>query len=192
MGDGIQVDPAALLLAAQGIDGAISELNEMGMLSEGETGRGFDSLTLTGMEAGHHGLAEAFGSFCNVWQWGVRALVQDANTLARELEISAGMYAHLEEYVEDSFSTAGKMVIANPHLSEEELAGLSLSDIGSSYTPDYSVESFGQGGEEIQETWSGVYDDVRETTEQKVNDPLGYYQDEFDRLRGQQPDGEDG
>lgn len=192
MGDGIQVDPAALLLAAQGIDGAISELNDMGMLSEGETGRGFDSLTLSGMEAGHHGLAETFGAFCETWQWGVRALVQDANTMARELEISAGMYAHLEEYVEESFSTAGKMVIANPHLSEEEVADLSLSEIGDSYRPDYSLESFEQGNEQIAETWSGVADDIRETTEQKLEDPLGYYGDEFDRLRGEQPDGETG
>jgi hypothetical protein len=44
-------------------------------------------------------VASAFGSFCDRWSWGVRALVQDGNQFAERLGLSAGLYNDVENQV---------------------------------------------------------------------------------------------
>ena len=120
MGKDLDVDPAALALVADGITETISDLSDLGVLAEGEVGRGFTSLTLTAMEAGHEGLASALAEFCDRWGWGVRGLVADANRAAVALDLSAGIYHDEDTYLKDSLLAAGKLLVASPYAPEDE------------------------------------------------------------------------
>ncbi|MBR7678056.1 hypothetical protein KDA82_34765, partial [Streptomyces daliensis] len=77
-------------LIEKGLKKAIGELKESGSSATSSLqGAGFEELSLTHMEAGHPGLAGDFEDFCERWEWGVRALVQNANGLAQRLGLAA-------------------------------------------------------------------------------------------------------
>lgn len=162
--DGVQWNKESLSLVEKGLKGAIGELKESGSSATGSLqGSGFGGLSLTGMEAGHSGLASDFEDFCEKWEWGVRALVQNANGLAQRLGLSAGM-----AYEEDQYR-AGTMKVAlnsvsytgNPHATEEEIAKQGYGDIMTPDAPDYSAESFQKAGDDITQDWK---DTGREVT----------------------------
>lgn len=119
----LNVDPTTLAIAAQGINDTIGELNDVGALGVGEVGRGFSSLQLTGMEAGAPDLASAFADFCARWGWGLRALVQDANRLARSLDLSAGIYHHEDAFIDEAFKVLGASAFADPRLAGQQRPG---------------------------------------------------------------------
>lgn len=78
--------PAAALFAiAQGINLAHAELKDLGMIGEASAGRGFSDLALSGLELGHGGLSAGFKTFCDRWEWGVRALTIRGNGFAQGL-----------------------------------------------------------------------------------------------------------
>ncbi|MEX0426880.1 hypothetical protein AB3X52_04540 [Nocardioides sp. DS6] len=106
----LEVDPDALSLVARGIDETIAGLSGLGVLSEGEVGRGFGGLALTTMEAGHQGLAAAMADFCDRWGWDVRGLVVDANRAAAALDLSAGLYEHEDAALKGAITTAAALV----------------------------------------------------------------------------------
>lgn len=177
-GEDLNVDPAALKRAESGINATIGELNDMGMLGSGSHGRGFGSMVLSGMEAGHAGLADAFSGFCDRWGWGVRALVQDANQMASALGMAAGLFHEQDQYVADAGKIIATSVAGNPHLSEAEITSQSWGENFDDWKPDYSVESQIAANERMGETWSTVGNDWVETQQEKFTDPLGYAQDE--------------
>ncbi|MFJ8076693.1 hypothetical protein ACIQ7Q_22805 [Streptomyces sp. NPDC096176] len=84
------MDPVAVQNITEGLRGTVAELREVGTDGGASMGAGLESLSMTGMEAGHGGVAGVFEDFCERWEWGVRALVQDASTLAGTLGIAAG------------------------------------------------------------------------------------------------------
>ncbi|MER6971126.1 hypothetical protein ABT304_08740 [Nocardioides sp. NPDC000445] len=177
-GENLNVDPEALKRAESGINATIGELNDMGMLGSGSHGRGFGSMALSGMEAGHSGLADAFGGFCERWGWGVRALVQDANQMAQALGMAAGLFHEQDQYVADAGKIIATSVAGNPHLSEAEITSQSWGENFDDWKPDYSVESQIAANERMGETWSTVGNDWVETQQEKITDPLGYAQEE--------------
>ncbi|MEP9382598.1 hypothetical protein [Nocardioides sp. KR10-350] len=189
MGGELNVDPEALALAAKGIDGTIGELNDMGMLSEGETGRGFGSMALTGMEAGHTGLADTFASFCDRWGWGVRGLVQDANAMAAGLNMSAGIYSDEQTYITGALKVAGASFVADPHATDEQLEKESWGDmVGDATSVDYSGASFEDAAHHAGDTWKATAEDYVDTEQQQMTDPLGYLGGELDGLTGKDED----
>lgn len=111
-------------------------------------------LSLSGMEAGDGGLADAFEGFCEDWEWGVRALVQNANALAERLGLAAGMAWSEDQYREGTFKVMANAFSSggNPHATEEEVAGQSYSEI-LAYDVDYSGESFDQAWSDIGQNW---------------------------------------
>ncbi|MFI1283053.1 hypothetical protein ACH4U5_20245, partial [Streptomyces sp. NPDC020858] len=70
----LEVSPAAVKNIQDGLRKAIAELRESGDAAGASMGAGFSDLSMTGMEAGHAGLAADFESFCERWEWGVRSL----------------------------------------------------------------------------------------------------------------------
>ncbi|NVK78598.1 hypothetical protein HG542_13080, partial [Streptomyces morookaense] len=82
MSDGLKANKAAMDAIASGINGAIGELKGVGTPGAAAVGRGFSELSLSGMETGHEGLSSSFKEFCDRWEWGVRALLHDANEFA--------------------------------------------------------------------------------------------------------------
>ncbi|MFF8816013.1 hypothetical protein [Streptomyces pactum] len=163
-GEDLKIDDEALKGITEGLRAAISELEGIGGGKSGSLiGAGFSELALTSMEAGHNGLAKDFEDFCESWEWGVRALVQDANALARRTGIAAGLYYENEQYINGTFKVVANNVAGNPHLSEEEAQGKDWDELFSreTYRADYSGESFQQAWDESKQTWQAVADSNR-------------------------------
>ncbi|MET9962711.1 hypothetical protein ABZ128_27195 [Streptomyces sp. NPDC006326] len=165
-GDGdLEVSPQAVAAIKKGLRAAISELRESSDAAGASQGEGFGDLAMTGMEAGHMGLAKDFEDFCERWEWGVRSLVQNASTLAANLGIAAGTMWEEDQYVQGAFKVAANAAYGNPHASEDEIEQKSWGDIfrADVYKPDYSAESFRKSGEDIEKTWSDTKDTVTST-----------------------------
>lgn len=116
-------------------------------------GSGFGEMSLSKMEAGDAGLADDFEGFCERWEWGVRALVQNANSLAQRLGLAAGMVHEEDKYWGDTLKVGLNSLVGNPHATEEEVAKQGWGDIVTPDAPDYSADSFKQAASEMGQTW---------------------------------------
>ncbi|WP_344569583.1 hypothetical protein [Streptomyces axinellae] len=149
-------DKESLELVEKGLKGAIGELKESGSSATSSLqGAGFEGLALSGMEAGHAGLAGDFEDFCEKWEWGVRALVQNANALAQKLGLSAGMAYEEDQYAAGTMKIAANSLLltGNPHASEEEIVRQGWGDIVKPDAPDWSGESWEKAGHDIKQDW---------------------------------------
>ncbi|EFL15241.1 hypothetical protein [Streptomyces sp. C] len=101
-GDGSDLDVSkqALGQIADGITKTLAELKELGMVGTASMGRGFSDLSLSGLETGHDGLTSSFNAFCERWEWGVRALVQQGNDFAANVGLSAGLVHEQDQYIQ--------------------------------------------------------------------------------------------
>ncbi|MFC9205283.1 hypothetical protein ACFT79_29710 [[Kitasatospora] papulosa] len=155
-GGDLRFDKASVLKFTQGVGATIDELGDLGGATGSKMGKGFSALSMTGMEAGHHGLSVDFEDFCERWEWGVRALVGDASAIADRLGLAAGTQWEHDQYVEGTLKVGVNSVMGgNPHATEEEMT---QQDWGDVFTPDYldpdwSAESFEQAGQEMEQTW---------------------------------------
>jgi hypothetical protein len=180
--DGYQVDPQALQETAKGINDAIAELKTLGFVGEAMEGRGFGNIILGSDQLGHPGLASSFSDFTDRWGWGVRALIQDGNEIARRLGLSAGMYWEQEQYTEGALKDAVTSAMGNPHLTDEQAEQRSWSQTMSDNPvnddllhADYSAESSRQANADIAKTWTAEGMDYVNTTWQHakvVADPF--------------------
>ena len=155
--------PSALAEIAKGINLAHSELKDLGMIGEASAGRGFSDLSLSGMELGHSGLTSEFKTFCERWEWGVRALTMRGNGFAQAVGLSAGSFAEQEQYIKDSIKIGVNSVNGNPHLSEDEVKGMSWDKISTQSAfdgADWSAESFSEAQKEVNQTWKNTGYDV--------------------------------
>ncbi|MFI6146752.1 hypothetical protein [Streptomyces sp. NPDC051109] len=180
-GDGdLEVSPAAVASIQVGLRAAIAELRESGDAAGASQGAGFENLSMTGMETGHAGLATDFEDFCERWEWGVRALIQDASTLAGNLGIAAGTMWEEDQYIQGAFKVAANAAYGNPHATEDEIEQKSWGNIFSAdvYKPDYSAESFEKGAQDIEKTWSDTKDTVTSTGK------IGSLKDLLDQAQG--------
>ncbi|MCY0944883.1 hypothetical protein [Streptomyces antarcticus] len=159
----LEAPAQALAEIAAGINLAHSELKDLGMIGQASAGRGFSGLALSGLELGDGGLTAEFKTFCDRWEWGVRALTLRGNGFAQGVGLSAGSYAEQEQYVKDSFKIAVNSVNGNPHLTEDEVKQMSWDKISTQTmydNPDYSAESFVQAHQEVKQTWQDTGYDV--------------------------------
>lgn len=146
----INVDPALLTQAATGITGIISELSELGIGETGAVGRGFAQLTMSAMEAGKANVQSTFEEFAERWSWGVRALVQSGNEIAKILDLSAGRYYLMDEQISNSFKQMFTHLAGNPHMSKADIEEMDWGQVLSNNTwnlaaqPDYSGSSFSE------------------------------------------------
>ncbi|MEU9759987.1 hypothetical protein [Streptomyces sp. NPDC047985] len=156
----------ALGQIALGITQALEELKELGMVGMASMGRGFADTALSGMETGHGGLATTLGTFCERWEWGVRALVQQGNTFAANVGLSAGMLHEQDQYIQGSFKVLVNSGMGNPYATEEEVIAKDWGGVFSdnAYTQirdaDYSQESLDRAAENSKEAWKGTVRDL--------------------------------
>ncbi|MGQ4516753.1 hypothetical protein [Streptomyces sp. DW26H14] len=148
-------------LIAQGLTEALGELRELGMVGEAGAGRGFSGIALSGLELGHEGLTGELKTFCDRWEWGVRALVDEGNSLAQATGMSAGTYYENEKYMEGTFKVVTNAAIGNPYASEEDVEKMGWKDIATSgMSVDYSKESFDQALSNSEQGWKDAGRDV--------------------------------
>ncbi|MGC0400853.1 hypothetical protein RKD27_003497 [Streptomyces sp. SAI-126] len=157
MSEGYGADPEVLQQAAKGINQTIEELQAVGKVGGGAVGFGFDSLALSPLQMGHAGLAKAFGTFAERWEWGVKALVDEGNEIAEKLDLSAGYYHEAEEY---GVGVLKDVVVSNygaPTVSSQDAAQMSWSQVESgakdAWTPDLSQESASGAVRQMGRSW---------------------------------------
>ncbi|MFD9391188.1 hypothetical protein ACFWBB_10800 [Streptomyces sp. NPDC060000] len=188
-GPDLQLDKASVAKFTHGVGATIDELGELGGATGSVMGKGFSELAMTGMEAGHHGLAVDFEDFCERWEWGVRALVSDASALANRLGLAAGTQWEHDQYIAGTLKVgANSLMGGNPHASEEEIAQQNWGDI---FTPDYldpdwSGESFDKAGQDIEQTWKDTGRTVLTEGDggrrsELLNDALGISDDQWNQ-----------
>jgi hypothetical protein len=151
----LHIDPDSVRRITTGLGEAIGELRDVGDATGSELGKGFSHLAMTGMEAGHHGLSVDFEDYCERWEWGVRALVQDANTIAAKLGLAAGLEWDEDQYVQTTFKYGLNALTGNPYATEDEIGEQSWGDVATPdwLSPDYSAKSFEDAGDEAAQTW---------------------------------------
>ncbi|MBR7676870.1 hypothetical protein KDA82_28470 [Streptomyces daliensis] len=128
----LDVSEKSLKAITKGLRAAIGELKELdGFASESASlrGAGFSSMAMTGLEAGDGALADSFEGFCERWEWGVRALVGEANVLAEKLGLAAGMVWEQDAYWAGTWKVGLNSLVGNPYASEDDVAGQSYSAI---------------------------------------------------------------
>ncbi|MEV4970003.1 hypothetical protein [Streptomyces scopuliridis] len=161
----LRASASALADIAKGINLAHAELKELGMIGEASAGRGFSDLALSGLELGHGGLTSEFETFCDRWEWGVRALTLRGNDFAQGVGLSAGAFAEQEQYVKDSIKIGVNSLNGNPHLSEDEVKKVGWDEISTQSAfdnPDWSAESFSEAHAEVKQTWKDTTYDVED------------------------------
>lgn len=162
-GDGYTFEPEAAKQVEKGLRDAIAELKELGFDHQAQLGMGFSDLELSHKQAGHAGLQQAFDTFTERWGWGIRGKIQDANTIASALGLSAGLYHEQEQYVKDTLKVAVASGMADPTMTEGELKdrswGETLKDNHFSHVanPEFEAPSWDELGEpwgQVGEDWS--------------------------------------
>ncbi|GGT71704.1 hypothetical protein [Streptomyces lateritius] len=187
-GEDLRFDAESINRITQGIRTAMAELRDIGTGTGAVLGKGFSDLAMTGMEAGHHGLSADFEDYCERWEWGVRALVQDANTLAAALGLSAGLVWEEDQYLQGTFKIAVNAAVGNPHASEADIVKQNWGDVFTPdhLNPDWSAESFERAGDDIEQTWKDtgrtVLTEGNGGRQSRIlNEVLGVDQGAFDR-----------
>ncbi|MBP0458611.1 hypothetical protein [Streptomyces montanisoli] len=159
--DGKDLETEGLGLIAQGLTAALGELKELGMVGEAGAGRGFSDIALSGLQLGHEGLTGELKTFCDRWEWGVRALVGEGNALAAKTGMSAGAQYETEHYLEGSFKVATNAAVGNPYASEDEIEKTGWGDIVTSgASTDFSKESFDRALANSEQGWKDAGRDV--------------------------------
>ncbi|MFH8338669.1 hypothetical protein [Streptomyces sp. AM6-12] len=173
-GDGKDLKTEGLALITKGLNDALGELKELGLVYVADTGRGFDKIALTGTQLGHDGLTGAFKSFCERWEWGVRALIDEGSGFAVKTGLAAGTYYDTENYVDGTFKDVANAVIGNPDAAESDVEKMSWGDIlkSSPYggNVDYSEKSFDEAWANSKQGW---YDDTRDFMESPTAKAVG-------------------
>lgn len=184
----LRVDRESVQRITNGLRTAVSELRDVGTGTGAVLGKGFSELAMTGMEAGHHGLSVDFEDYCERWEWGVRALIQDANTIAAKLGLAAGLVWEEDQYVQGTFKVAVNAAVGNPHASEDEIVKQNWGEVFTPdyLDPDYSAESFQRAGDEAAQTWKDtgralMTEGLGGQRTSALNDLVGVDQEAFDR-----------
>lgn len=174
----LNVNPDVLRQAADGINGVIAGISGGAFGSyQGQLGRGFDDLTLTGRQMSHPDAKSGFDNFVGRWEWGTRALIAKANDIGQALDLGAGMFELQEQY----FANAGKDMLndlaGDPSLPKESIRDadnniivrgtddMSLGEMveynkNRLLNPDWSAQSFTDAMPTITENWQSIQDDA--------------------------------
>jgi hypothetical protein len=154
-----------LALIADGIDKALAELGGLGFTANvgwSGMGRGFDDLEMDGMTIGDESVGAAFHTFCERWQWGVRALVDEGNAFAAAVGLSAGTMYQTDQLVKNSFKVGLNSLEGNPYASEQQIESQSWKQLATPawLHPDYSEQSFRDSAHASEQVVKGMARDV--------------------------------
>ncbi|MFM9369796.1 hypothetical protein [Streptomyces sp. Da 82-17] len=148
----------------RGINAALDELRELGgSVGDVASGRGFESISLTGVQLGHAQLTAAFEEFCERWEWGVRALLAEGDKFAQGVGLAAGAYYENEQYIDGTFKIGANALMGNPHATEEEVTAQSWDEVWSNHAvanPDFSAESAEKAKANMVQGWKDAGRDI--------------------------------
>ncbi|MFI6459137.1 hypothetical protein [Streptomyces sp. NPDC050538] len=161
---GENIKAAGLDEIAQGITLVLGELKDLGVDSLAGAGRGFSELALSGLELGNEELLSDFTSFCERWEWGVRALVIEGNNFAAGVGLSAGTLYETDQYVQGTMKIVVNAGMGNPYASEADVTQQSWGNLvrNNEYTGgvDYSTESAVKAMDNTEQAYKDAARDV--------------------------------
>ncbi|MGH3311348.1 MAG: hypothetical protein ACRDP3_12300 [Streptomyces sp.] len=164
----LDVGKSSVKAITDGLKAVMGELRELdGFGSEPGSlqGAGFGGMAMSGLEAGDGGLATSFEDFCERWEWGVRALVGDANVLAEKLDLAAGMVWEQDKDLATTWKVGLNALAGNPHATEEQVAKQSYSDIWEQDAPETDAER--------EAAWSQIGQDWKDTGRAVSSEGMG-------------------
>ncbi|WP_156377968.1 hypothetical protein [Williamsia sp. Leaf354] len=174
----VNVDPAVLKQAADGINGVIDGLSGAPVVGSytGQTGRGFDDLALTGQQMSKPQAKSAMDNFCERWEWGIRAIVQSANDISHKLHLGAGMYEKQDDFNRDMLKDIANDLVGDPSLQQESVRDADgnivvrgTDDMSASDLLDYNKDRLAHP--DIDEnTFGDMVDAAKPNLEQAVNE----------------------
>ncbi|MFJ9864441.1 hypothetical protein [Streptomyces sp. NPDC101165] len=187
---GKDIRAAGLDEIAKGITQTLTELKELGVDSLAGAGRGFSNLELSGLQLGHENLTSKFKSFCERWEWGVRALVVEGNTFAENVGLSAGTLHETDQYVGGALKVGYNSLVGNPYASEDDVEKMSWDQLRRNSAdalthPDYSEKSF---DEAWQHSKQSLKDAGRDAMTGSLGLPPGVTMDDINRATGNSDD----
>lgn len=148
----------------RGINDALDELRELGgSVGEVAAGRGFESISLTGLQLGHAALTAVFEEFCERWEWGVRELLTEGDKFAQGVGLAAGAYHENEQYIDGTFKIGANALMGNPHATEDEVTAQSWDQVWENHAfadADYSQKSMEEAQANMEQGWKDAGRDV--------------------------------
>ena len=161
------VNPDTLKQASDGINGVIDGISSGAMGSyQGQLGRGFGDLAMTGLEASHPDVQSSFANFTNRWEWGTRALITAASDIGSALDLGAGRYELQETYFNDAAKDMVNDLVGDPSLQKESVRDANgnivvrgTDDMGWGDMVDYNVNRLAHPDWSAQ-SFADVQDDV--------------------------------
>lgn len=181
------VNPDTLKQAATGINGVIEGISS-GMMGsyQGQLGRGFGDLAMTGLEASHPDVQSGFANFTNRWEWGTRALITAASDIGSALDLGAGRYELQEKYFNDAAKDMVNDLAGDPSLQKEsvkdadgnivvrgtdDMSWGDMVDYNANRLshPDWSAESFDKVNDQIDQNLQAMKDNSLQAGLNAVN-----------------------
>ncbi|MHA3023873.1 hypothetical protein ACXPWS_26825 [Mycobacterium sp. BMJ-28] len=181
------VNPDTLRQAATGINGVIEGISS-GMMGsyQGQLGRGFGDLAMTGLEASHPDVQSGFANFTNRWEWGTRALITAASDIGSALDLGAGRYELQEKYFNDAAKDMVNDLAGDPSLQKEsvkdadgnivvrgtdDMSWGDMVDYNANRLshPDWSAESFDKVNDQIDQNLQAMKDNSLQAGLNAVN-----------------------
>jgi hypothetical protein len=111
---GFQVDPAALAVTAEGVQGVMDELGQLGINGEQTSGSPVINLALSRDDAGDELVSTALGQVLDRAHYVLRDLLGNAEQMVTRLQTNRTHYQQVEHDVADKFRELGSALMGGP------------------------------------------------------------------------------
>jgi hypothetical protein len=111
---GFQVDPAALSVTAEGVQGVLDELGRLGINGEQESGSPVTNLGLSVGDAGNAVVSVIVGELLGRAHYVLRDLLGNAEQMVARLQTSRTRYQQAEHAIAGKFTDLGTALMGAP------------------------------------------------------------------------------
>lgn len=111
---GFQVDPAALGLTAEGVQGVLDELDQLGINGEQTSGSPVENLALSTDDAGNQVVSAILGEVLGRAHYVLRDLVGNAQQMVARLQSTQTRYQQVEHAITSKFTDLTDALMGAP------------------------------------------------------------------------------
>jgi hypothetical protein len=108
---GFQVNPAALGVTAEGVQGVLDELGQLGINGEQASGSPVENLALSTAEAGDQVVSLILGEVLGRAHYVLRDLLGNAQQMVTRLQTTQTHYQQVEQAITAKFSDLGRALM---------------------------------------------------------------------------------
>jgi hypothetical protein len=111
---GFQVDPAALGVTSEGVQGVLDELGQLGINGEQTSGSPVENLALSGDDAGNQVVSVILGEVLGRAHYVLRDLVGNAQQMVSRLRSNQTHYQQVEHAISGKFIDLSNALMGAP------------------------------------------------------------------------------